>query len=186
MTEPMAGGRRRIDRVLSDDYLADIGRLPLEEVRALRREAQQEEADLSYIRRLLQGRIDIIRAELARRSDLDLHQSVVELLPEILVDRPAPRPAARHLTVEPSRLGDYRRRVERLLADVELSDVSARSNVELAEAAEVLVEHEQRVSASRSAVQCVADQCSSEIARRYRDGEAVVDDLLVVDLKVDS
>ncbi|MYS41658.1 ABC transporter permease, partial [Streptomyces sp. SID5998] len=40
----------------------------LPELRALRRRAQRDEADLSYVRRLLQGRIDILRAELARRG----------------------------------------------------------------------------------------------------------------------
>src|SRR5690242_19599644 len=44
------------------------GPLSLVELRALRRETQQKEADLSYLRRLLQGRIDILQAELARRS----------------------------------------------------------------------------------------------------------------------
>ncbi|GAA3228945.1 hypothetical protein GCM10020256_41570 [Streptomyces thermocoprophilus] len=34
----------------------------------MRRDAQRDEADLSYVRRLLQGRIDILRAELARRG----------------------------------------------------------------------------------------------------------------------
>src|SRR5207244_1775351 len=46
----------------------DLAVLTLSELRTLRRDAQREEADLSYVRRLLQGRIDILRAELARRS----------------------------------------------------------------------------------------------------------------------
>ena len=33
-----------------------------------RRDAEQEETDLSYLRRLLQGRIDILRSEQARRA----------------------------------------------------------------------------------------------------------------------
>ncbi|WP_459171102.1 RsiG family protein, partial [Streptomyces scabiei] len=43
----------------------DLSRLRLPELRALRRDAQRDEADLSYLRRLLQGRIDILCAELA-------------------------------------------------------------------------------------------------------------------------
>ena len=68
MTEPLAGGRRRIDRVLAEDYLADLPGRDTDEVRSMRREAQQEEADLSYVRRMLQGRMDILRAERARRT----------------------------------------------------------------------------------------------------------------------
>ena len=61
------GGHRRIDRVLAEGYLDDLPNIPLDEVRALRGEAEQEETDLSYLRRLLQGRMDILRAELVNR-----------------------------------------------------------------------------------------------------------------------
>lgn len=174
---PVPGGRRRIDRVLADDYLADLEQRRLDEVRALRREAQQEEVDLSYLRRLLQGRIDIVRAELARRG---AHEpgSVVEDLPSILADERPGHASARHLTVQPSRVDEHRRRVEQLAADVDISDVTARTETELTQALETLCEHERRISASRHAVQRVTDVCSAEIARRYRDGEANVEDLL--------
>ena len=64
-TTPHPQGRRRIDRVLADDFATDLSSLDLDEVRARRREAEQEKADLSYVRRMLQGRMDILRAELA-------------------------------------------------------------------------------------------------------------------------
>ena len=67
-TDSTVPGTRRIDRVLSEDYLTALGEQSLAEVRALRDEAEQEEVDLSYIRRLLQGRMDIVRAELSRRD----------------------------------------------------------------------------------------------------------------------
>lgn len=44
-----------------------LERLGLDQLRALRRETLEQEADLSYLRRLLQGRMDILRAELDRR-----------------------------------------------------------------------------------------------------------------------
>lgn len=178
---PMPGGRRRIDRVLSEDYLAGIGQMRLDEVRVLRREAQQEEADLSYLRRLLQGRVDIVRAELVRRGGEAAGgsgSSVVEQLPEILADGPAGPQSARHLTVQPSRVDEHRRRIEQLLADVQISDVTARTADELAAALDLLNGYERNVSTFRAAVQQVADTCSAEIARRYRDGEAHVEDLL--------
>src|ERR1051325_8165902 len=75
------GGHRRIDRVLSEGYLDGLGELPIAEVRVLRQEAEQEEADLSYLRRLLQGRVDIIQAELARRrGELGESASIIEQL----------------------------------------------------------------------------------------------------------
>jgi hypothetical protein len=181
MTDPLSGpqpgGRRRIDRVLAADYLAGLETLDLGEVRLRRREAQQEETDLSFVRRLLQGRIDIVRAELGRRGD-EGRGSVVEQLPSILADGRARRSSARHLTVQPSDEDEQRRDIEQLLADVEISDVTARTDEELADTHEVLVEHERRVSEYRQSVQRVIDECSAEIARRYRDGEARVEDLL--------
>src|SRR5262249_28460895 len=77
----------------------DLSALLLTELRALRRDAQRDEADLSYVRRLLQGRIDILRAELARRGGR-IPEGVVNRLPEILRDAPARnRSSARHVTV---------------------------------------------------------------------------------------
>ena len=171
-------GNRRIDRVLAEDFLDGLADLPLAEVRALRGEAEQEEVDLSYLRRLVQGRADILRAELARREGDG--RSLVESLAGILADEPrAPaRGLGRHSTVEPSRADSHRRYVEALVADVDLSDTSARSPEELSGALRTLSEEETAISAKRRSVQGVMDACSAEITRRYRDGEADVGTLL--------
>lgn len=171
-------GNRRIDRVLAEDYLQGLGSRPLADVRAMRAEAEQEEVDLSYIRRMIQGRLDILRAELNRRDGNG--QDLVEGLAAILADEPrAPaRGLGRHTTVEPSRTDSHRRYVEAMVADVDLSDVNARSTDELAHALRTLSEEEQDVSAKRRAVQSVMDACGAEITRRYRDGEADVNALL--------
>lgn len=164
-----------------------LGTLSLAELRALRRDAQQEEADLSYLRRLLQGRIDILQAELARRSapespapdapEPDAH--VLDRLPEILTDGPSNvRSSARHVTLGTPHSEEYRQLAEEMLADVELSDLAARTDGELHTAMARLVRHEQQVSRCRRKLQETVDGCSAEITRRYREGEARVDDLL--------
>ena len=66
-----------------------------------------------------------------------------------------------------------------MLADVELSDLDARTDPELHAAMARLVGYEQQVSRSRQHLQRTADDCGAEITRRYRDGEAQIDDLLV-------
>src|SRR4051794_5522737 len=63
MSEFMAGGRRRVDRGLAPHFLVGVSELGLDEIRSRRADAEQEEGDLSYARRLLQGRLDILRAE---------------------------------------------------------------------------------------------------------------------------
>ncbi|WP_161068759.1 RsiG family protein [Streptomyces sp. HUCO-GS316] len=170
--------------------------LSLPELRILRRDAQRDEADLSYVRRLLQGRIDILRAELVRRGPkpaadtgvdpqaepgADLREgSVVERLPQILTDAPARhRSSARHVTLGTPHSEEYRLLAAEMLAEVELSDLDARTDPELNSAMGRLVRYEQQVSRRRQRLQRTADDCSAEIARRYREGEAQVDDLLV-------
>jgi hypothetical protein len=161
--------------------------LSLPELRTLRRDAQRDETDLSYVRRLLQGRIDILRAELARRSPVGAtsvptpgEASVVERLSEILTDAPARhRSSARHVTLGTPQSEEYRLLASEMLAEVELSDLGARTDLELNTAMGRLVRYEQQVSRRRQRLQRTADDCSGEIARRYREGEAQVDDLLM-------
>ncbi len=181
MTEPMTGGRRRIDRVLSEDFLAGLEQRDLDEVRSLRREAEQEEADLSYIRRMLQGRMDIVRAELARRSEpRDADEHIVAHLATVLADTTGRSNAGlgRFITVEPSRVDEHRREVEQVVADVGISDVEAQSEDELRAALDRLGDYERKVSELRHQVQQVMDRCTAEVGRRYREGVVRVEDVL--------
>ncbi|MFF8674681.1 aerial mycelium formation protein [Streptomyces sp. NPDC015242] len=175
-------------RLPSDAPEPDLAALSLPELRALRGEAQRDEADLSYLRRLLQGRIDILRAELARRApaaeaacaDARAEPSVVERLAEILRDGPARhRSSARHVTLGTPQGEEFRRLAAEMLDEVELSDLAARTDAELNTGIGRLVRHEQQVSRRRQRLQRRADECGAEIARRYREGEAQIDDLLV-------
>lgn len=167
----------------ADPHPLDLARLSLPELRTLRRDAQRDEADLSYVRRLLQGRIDILRAELCRRGRASVPApadgSMVDRLPEILKDAPARhRSSARHVTLGTPHNEEYRQLAAEMLAEVELSDLQARTDLELASAMGRLVRYEQEVSRRRQRLQRTTDDCSGEIARRYRVGEAQVDDLL--------
>ncbi|MFF5372094.1 aerial mycelium formation protein [Streptomyces sp. NPDC013187] len=174
-------------RLPSDTSDPELPALSLPELRTLRRDAQRDEADLSYLRRLLQGRIDILRAEVTRRAPADAasvtateETSVVERLAEILRDAPARhRSSARHVTLGTPQGEEYRRLAAEMLAEVQLSDLGARTDLELNTAMGRLERHEQQVSRRRQRLQRKADECSAEIARRYREGEAQVDDLLV-------
>jgi hypothetical protein len=185
-TGPKDGGRRRIDRVLAPDFLEGLTEQPIERVREMRRDAEQEESDLSYVRRLLQGRLDILRAEQARRASGA--EPLEELSERDFVDRLArtltdsgPRSDWSHARlphVDPSRVGEHRRRVEQLASDVGFSDLGAMSDEEVGAALERLVAFEEDVSRSRRAVQQVVDACTAEIGRRYKEGSVHVEDLL--------
>lgn len=166
----MPGGRRRIDRVLAPDFLVGIDELPMPELRERRQQAMQEEADLSYIRRMLQGRIEILTEELRDGGELS-DEDLVARLTSAMVSHGRPESSSRHLVAEPSRLAERRRYVERLIADVGLSDVSAMTPEQVHGAVAGLQEQEQIVSRTRSQVHGVIDQLTAELARRYQTGQ---------------
>ncbi|KMS90639.1 aerial mycelium formation protein [Streptomyces regensis] len=162
MIEVRPGGRRRIDRVLAPGYAGDPESLPLPTLRERRDEAAQEETDLSYLRRLLHARIDIVKAEQLRRAtagtegdegdeggESDEGGDVIARLTAILSDN-ALGPATgsgRHQTLERETLESYG-------------------------------EQEASVSQRRREVQAVVDTFNAELARRYAQGTASVDELL--------
>ena len=183
-SDPMPRGRRRIDRVLAEGFLDRLADAPLEDVRAKRKDAEQEEADLSYVRRLLQGRADLIKAEMERRRGGGHvaeggDQELVRRLTAVLADpRGTSHGMGRFITVEPSRVDEHRRAVEQLIADVGISDITHLSEDDLRAALARVEDFERNVSGNRRRVQQVMDACTAEIGRRYRDGEARVGDVL--------
>jgi hypothetical protein len=180
--EVRPGGRRRIDRVLAADYVLSLSELNLPDLRERRDEAAQEETDLSYLRRLLHARIDIVRAEQQGRSSGG-KSKIVDQLAAILSGN-AIGPAmgsGRHQQLEPSRAGEHRRQAEALVGDADLSDVGSLSDKQLVDALEVYAEEEVSVSTRRREVQKVMDTINAEIAGRYRSGTASVDDLLATE-----
>jgi hypothetical protein len=149
------------------------------DVRQLRRKAEQEEVNLSYTRRLLQGRLDIVRRELQRRAEHD-GRSLVDLLPEILAEKgrgPA-HGLGRHQTVQPHAPDEYESWVNALTPGIDVTAVSDLSDAKLEKAARALGEAETSLSERRRGVQQVMDALAAELGRRYRDGEADVAALL--------
>ena len=178
-TDPRPGGNRRIDRVLAPDFLAELRGLTLAEVRARRHEAEQEEVDLSYLRRLLQGRADLIRAELAHRSDPTDDRPLQERLAHVLGDgERRDHGRGRHIVVEPSRVDEHRRAGEALAADPSVSDVAVHSEDELRADLERIAGVEREVSANRHRVQVVMDALTAEVGRRYAVGEVDLSEVL--------
>src|SRR5215203_5202902 len=158
-----AGGDA-VDALLAPDFLGDVATRPMSDVRRLRRQAEQEEVNLSYTRRLLQGRLDIVRRELQRRADND-GRSLVDLLPEILSEKgrgPA-HGLGRHQTVQPADPEQYETWVNGLAPGVDLSDVPSLPDDELERAARSLGQGERSLSERRRGVQQVMDAVAGEL-----------------------
>lgn len=78
--------------------LPDFATLSDDDLRSLIRDLEEEETEVSFRRRLLQGRIDILRAELVARlreqvSAGEAKLADVERLSEILTTKAAPTDA---------------------------------------------------------------------------------------------
>ncbi len=174
--EHRPGGRRRIDRVLDPAFVQGLGDLRDDALRERRDDAQQEEVDLSYLRRLLHGRLDMLEDERAHRtgerpaplsgaarSDAEL----VEVLTRVLTDEHrTTRGSGRFLTAEPSRVGENRREAERVVTDLGLSAPGELSDGELGEGLARLREVERTVSRVRRSVQEVEQVLTDELSRR--------------------
>ena len=177
--KPSPAGGAAVDALLDPTFLENATQLQMSEVRRLRRTAEQEEVNLSYTRRLLQGRLDIVRREVQRRAEDD-GRSLVDLLPEILAEKgrgPA-HGLGRHQTVQPASPEEYESWVNSLTPGADLSAISDLSDTVLEMVARSLAEAEKGLSERRRGVQQVMDGLAGELGRRYRDGEADVAALL--------
>ncbi len=87
--------------MLDPGYLAEIESHSVEELRAMHSECLELETEVSYIRRLTQARLDILEAEIERRSSGQSLEQLIEALPRILAD-PGPRgnPASSRIPIQ--------------------------------------------------------------------------------------
>jgi hypothetical protein len=161
---------RRIDRIRDPSYLDGIEGQSLEDVRARRDECMAEREYLSLLRRLVQGRAEILKAELASRGSDDA-RPLVDRLSEILAsDQPVTsRGEAMKVSLPEEEMLLARRRIERLVADAGISDPSELDDDRLKEAVDVLAGEEREVSAQRGDVHRVLDALQDELKRRYKE-----------------
>lgn len=161
----------------------DPTQLSLADLRALRGELQHQDDVVSYVRRLVQARLDFVRAEQERRGvgepkqsmgDDTLTNGLTVILGSHLTGGPArpPRPAD-DFSDHPMAL-----ELEALCDEVGSTDLTSMTDDELATYLSRLQQFEQVRSAERKELFARIDALSAELVRRYRDGEADVSGLL--------
>ncbi|HVM10803.1 MAG TPA: hypothetical protein VM345_20240 [Acidimicrobiales bacterium] len=175
----------RLDRVLADDYVAGVEDLSIDEVRARRAECQEIEVGLSYARRIVQGRLDIIHAEAQRRSSGSGPSSNSELVDrlekgEMLGDQARPAGFGRlPTTMGPGDDSDeYLAEADAVAGADVLANVSGLDDAAVQSLAESLGEVERSLSQRRRQVFERIDIFQGEIVRRYKSGIADPDSLL--------
>lgn len=151
--------------------------LTLAELRAEREVLQREDDAISYVRRIAQARLDLVRAERARRTvggSGGVTDDLSAILGTQLVGGSArpPRPA--------DDFSDHplAREFDDLCAALGSSHLAELDDAELAALEAGVAGFEVERSAERRALFTRIDALSAELVRRYRDGEADVTGLL--------
>jgi hypothetical protein len=180
----------QVDVLLSMEFVEGIDQASVEEVRSKRDACQRAEVALSYVRRVLQGKLDLIEAEQERRAGGGLRDAsaLIDMLPEILAGAPAgtgPGRAAPHPPMEtmPGVAAGLSEAFE-----VELSAISGLEDLAgnigllddaaLDEVANRIRATEAKVSARRRRLHERIEQIQAQIVARWVSGEAIVQSLL--------
>lgn len=179
----MATPRDDLNRILTSPYLDGIESRSLEEIRAMRTECQQIEVGLSYLRRLIQGRLDIVHTYLEyvdTDGPPDL-ASLVDSLPGILSAGPGRPPGPEHLPMllAPDTEGsDLTAELDDVLGADEIGSLDGMDANQLRDLAGRLEALENRVSLDRRALHIRIDTLQAELVERHKTGRASVDGLL--------
>ncbi|MBW3562148.1 MAG: hypothetical protein KY437_06580, partial [Actinobacteria bacterium] len=175
-------GRRRIDRILDEDYLDDIEDSPTDALRRLRDDCREEESVVSYARRVVQGKLDVLYAEVLRRRDEGVATETLNDLAHVLADDEAP---SDDLDLRTRAVSTYvpdsseLRRVGERAANIEaLGDLEGEDDLTLAKRIGKLAVEEERLSETRVRLLDRIDTLNDEIADRYREGGTDVSEIL--------
>ena len=176
---------RGLDRFLSDSFLEGVEGLSMADLRSARGELQEAEAALSYVRRMVQGRLDIVAAERSRRSGDSAASGsaalddLVDQLPDILADDGARNSNRLVPQVE---LGEAASgliaELDRQIGPDPLAALPTLSDADLDSMTDSLAGVERELSGSRRILHERIDALQAELVRRYKSGEASVDSLL--------
>jgi hypothetical protein len=172
----------QFEDITAPTYLEGLLEWRIERVRSTREEVRVMETDLSFSRRFVQGRLDILRVERGRRAAREppmMLEDLISRLPQILGDKVhAPGHGQLPVLMSPGSLAPkLEAQVEVAFPAAELDSLPDIDDAELAASIERLEGLEHSVSSQRKAVQDVEDRLKAELVRRYSSGEATVDSL---------
>jgi hypothetical protein len=165
----MADAHDRSARVLDPAYVDALEGNGIEELRAKHAECVELETEVSYVRRLTQARIDILEAEVQRRSSGGSLGDLIEKLPQILADSgPRGNPASSRLPLQmaPEQDSEWAPALGRF--DGVLANLPTLDDAELEEAIAGLRTLERDVSDQRRELFAVIDRIDLSLAAQLR------------------
>ncbi len=164
--------RRRLDQVLDPDFMEELGALDLDALRERRSVAVEVENELSYYRRLLYGRMDLIRFEQKRRAGEE-SRSLVDALVDILTDPDRTDGSGsrgqRHIVTDLPPLPDVgKREIDAVMADDVLLRTDDVTDEELQRSLDAYESKVTEINAQRATAQRVIDGLTELITERFR------------------
>jgi hypothetical protein len=161
--------KRRIDVVLADDFTEGLPSLELDLLRDRRDMVEQAETELSYYRRLLHGRQDLLAFEMKRLSGEE-SRSIMEALTEILSGDESTGGGEHRVRggFAPDLPKQGNRPIDRVLGDDFLTHLPTLDDEGLTEIEGKLKDAEESVTVQRNRVHAVHEVLQAEVTSRYQ------------------
>lgn len=164
-------GSARTREVLDESFLDQLGSLDVDEVRRRRDQALEEREFQSYLRRLVQVRIDILKAEQERRRRGDDPEGLVDRITSALAEGPRGRGRGEALRLKPSEadMAEAERRADAAVGEAFARPLDSLDDATLGSWLSKLEQAEETISSERAQVLRVHDALQAELKRRYRE-----------------
>lgn len=166
-----------LDRVLDPTYLANVAVAPIDQIRAMRAECTDLENGASYVRRLAQGRLDLLAEETKRRAEGgggNLHD-LVEGLADMMSDgvrAPGSGRIDQQLDPPDHIVAPLSDALDGVVGPSIVTAVAELDDDALAGALTGIRHFEEQLSSARRTLHGAIDSLNNELARRIADGEA--------------
>jgi hypothetical protein len=169
MAQADAGSRTR--EVLDPSFVHGLVELPIEEVRRRRDRTLAEREFQSYLRRLIQVRLDLLTTEQSRRRSGSEAQPLVERITSALAEGPRGRGRGEALKLAPSEedMAEAGRLADEAMGGAFTTPLEELSDETLDRLLDALRRAEEQVSGQRAEVLRVHDALQAEVKRRYRE-----------------
>lgn len=161
---------RRLARTTASDFLDDLDRADTAKIRVMRDECRTEERTLSYVRRMVQGHLDLADAELARRGGTGSEALVVHVA-QTLAGPAHPSRSLRAVGLyEPTDAADD-------LEDLTGARLPDLDDDALVAHLERLRRRERALSDRRAVLLGHLDRLQAALVERYREDHTVIDEV---------
>lgn len=169
MAQGEAGSRTR--EVLDAAFVRGLADLSIQEVRRRRDQALAEREFQSYLRRLIQVRLDLLSTEQDRRRSGSQARPLVDRITSTLAEGPQGRGRgeALRLALSEEDMAEAGRRADEAMGGAFTTPLDELSDPDLDRLMDGLRAAEERVSGERSEVLRVHDALQADLKRRYRE-----------------